>query len=275
VKQNDRRKIRNSRTPIVGLSLIAALVAGTVFFFIRPARNISIEDSQNSVSDEAKAIQLKFQSSAKQGPTKERLQWAEQLAELTPDRASVWWQLAGTLESSQRITEAIAVYRRALQSNLPERDRAEMRFRLLDHFIFLGDAAAARQELEFFRSRQINSPLIDVAEARLDRMEGHPERALAILNRIWSSIGNSPRVIWLRGRVHLDLGNLQAAADDFNLALVSLPTDEILHFNLAEVYRRLGELQKSQHHHERYIELHEIKMNETHLVAPTGKNLQP
>jgi tetratricopeptide (TPR) repeat protein len=271
VKPNDRRKIRNSRTPIVGLSLIVALVAGTVFFFIRPARNISIEESQNSVSDETKAIQLQFQSSAMQGPTKERLQWAEQLTELTPNRASVWWQFAGTLESCQRITEAIAVYRRALKFNLPERDRLEMRFRLLDHFIFLGDASAARQELEFLRSRQMNSPLIDVAEARLDRMEGHPERALAILNRIWSSIGNSPRVIWLRGRVHLDLGNLQAAADDFNLALVSLPTDEILHFNLAEVYRRLGDQEKSQHHQERYKELHRVKINPVKQVIPPGE----
>ena len=259
----------------VGLMFITAVIAGVVFFFIRHHRNISVEKRSIPVSAQAKALQLKFQSSSKQGPTTERLRWAEQLTQLTPNRASVWWQLAGTLEAGQRIAEATAAYRRALRLNLPESDQLEMRFRMLDHSIFLGDVSAARQQLDFFRSRQINSPLIDVAEARLDRMEGHPEQALAVLNRNWNSIGNSPRVIWLRGRIHLDLGNLQTAADDFNLAKVSLATDEILHFNLAEVYRRLGEQQKSQHHHERYSELHRTRMNELPLMAPSANDLQP
>lgn len=275
MKQNDRKKIRRSRTRFFFLSFVAALGAGAVFFFMRPRGNVSVETSRTLDSDQSTELQRQFQSSGKRGPTTERLQWAEQLTQLTPNRPSVWWQLAGTLEAGQRITEASAVYRRALQFNLPERDRLEMRLRMLDHLIFLGDVSAARQQLEFLRSRQIHSPRIDVAEAHLNRMEGDPEQALAVLNRIWSTVGNSPRVIWLRGRIHLDLGNLQAAADDFNLALVSLPADEILHFNLAEVYRRLGEPQKSQHHQERYNELHRLKMTQIEPVVPPVTNPQP
>ncbi|MEQ9409987.1 MAG: tetratricopeptide repeat protein [Fuerstiella sp.] len=220
------------------------------------ARTLWVEVSGMSCPEQPAALQSLFRASQIDGRDADSLKWARRLTQVTSDSAVAWWQFVGILESQKRITDAVEAYRQALACELPQQDRLEMRLRLLDHLIFLGDVSAARQEVSYLRMLNLRSLRLDVAEARLHRMDGNPEQALAILNRIRDSVDNSPRVIWLRGRVHLDLGSLRAAASDFERALQSLPEDEVLHFNLAEVYRRLGEDEKSAHHQKIYQQLH-------------------
>lgn len=241
--QSERRQFSSLQLNCVVLIVVAVLIAGATWLLLSPpdARNLYRQSRKLTSND----LQQPYQSDAS----------ADRTTGDNPQTAAAWWIRAGRLETQRRISEAADVYLEALKLELPQRDLLEMRFRLLDHFIFLGDVAAAQQQLQFFRSRGIGAMRLNVAEARIHRMLGNPEQALSILNRIWVSVRNSPRVVWLRGRVHLDLGNLGDAERDFQTALKSLPKDRILHFNLAEVYRRMGDDENSQIHHTLYLTL--------------------
>ena len=132
-----------------------------------------------------------------------------------------------------------------------------MRLKLLDHSLFLGLGDEARRQFEVLNRAGVQSLALQVHLARLHRLEGHPQEALAVLNAIWDRVDEMPNVVWLRGRVHLDLDHLKEAEQDFVKALDQTPNDETLHFILAEVYRRMGDSEKSKFHETEYARLHQ------------------
>jgi len=176
---------------------------------------------------------------------------------LRPKASRWWYQLAVEYERADQQTSATTAYRRALQHGLPTTAAEDARLRLVELFILMGDAAAARSELEKPGPMFRQTARLNVQLARLLRMEGKPAEALPMLEAALVELGPMPQAIGLRGMLHLDLGQYELAAADLEFLSQAQPNDEVAHFKLAEAYRHLGQPDRARLHREQYVRLHE------------------
>ena len=186
----------------------------------------------------------------------------ENLTRAAPNNSRYWWRLAQSYEELENTTAAIRVYEAALSHDLPKVDEMEMRHKLLEHRIEIGDASTARSQLDSWRAAGERGPRMDFYEACVCQLEGQLERALDSLEAVLRELGEVPEALRMRGILHSELGHLEQSASDLKRVAERNPGDEITQFKLAEVYRRLahGDLARqyeelARESHERYLEI--------------------
>lgn len=176
-----------------------------------------------------------------------------------------WTRSALRYERENDLVKAAAVYDEALRSPLPDREARAFRHRRIEVLIMLGDAAAARKELQRLTRMQLSQfdkVRVLVHEARLSRLEGHPERALPYLDKALPLLQYDPRAVCERGIVNLDLGNLEEAVRDLSMAIKANPNDQIAHYKLAEAYTRLKRPHEAERHRREYLRIHRAALNQ-------------
>ena len=185
------------------------------------------------------------------------LEAINELLKLRPNASRWWYEQAVEYDRADQQTAATTAYRRALQLGLPSENAEDARLRLVELFILMGDAEAARSELEKSGPIVRQTARRNVQLARLLRMEGKSKEALPMLETALAELGPMPQAIGLRGMLHLDLGQYGQAAADLEFLAQAQPNDEVAHFKLAEAYRHLGQLDRARQHREQYVRLHE------------------
>lgn len=212
------------------------------------------------------------------GHAQDALQCAEQLTNIEPADVR-WWRLVGSLHSQQGDeVQEVETYRRALGQQLPPRDARALRHKLFEQLVHLGDAPAARLVLEELEAtadpaadeQGRDRVRLDVDQARLLRLEGRPREALASLDRAMPSLGDVPLAIGLRGTLLMDLAEFPAAIKELSRAVEALPYDEVLHYKLAEAYRRTGQPEPARQHLDKYQNIHAIRLEIDRLEAEAG-----
>lgn len=198
----------------------------------------------------------------------------EKLTQIAPDNPRYWWSLAKVHEDIKNTSAAIGVLEGAITRKLPKSDAKEMRYRLLEHRIEVGDAVLARKQLEATRAAGETGPQLEFYAACIDQLEGRTEQALSSLETVLRQLGEVPEALRLRGIVHFELGHVQEAATDLKRVTELSPNDEVAHFKLAEIYRRLGQIEQTQKYQklaqqsqERYLEIRKKKL-EAKLSRP-------
>jgi tetratricopeptide (TPR) repeat protein len=182
---------------------------------------------------------------------------AEGLTEEEPENPRWWWTLTEAWGAESRDVEVVYVLERALEHKLPEQEKILMRHQLIERLILLGDAQAARRELEIVeRHPRVSPERVHVHRARLLRLEGYPREALAELQLGLDAMRSiPPEAIRLRSRLHLDLGNLVEAERDLVRVARQLSNDEVTHFMLSDVYHKLGRQPEAKRHRRIYLEI--------------------
>jgi tetratricopeptide (TPR) repeat protein len=191
----------------------------------------------------------------------------------TPGEIAHWTQKARQYELENDLVKAAAVYREALNSHLPETVAMRLRHRRIEVLILLGDASGARQELRRIREADLSRfdhVRVLVHEARLSRLEGHPQRALSFLEKALPELRYALDAVCERGILYLDLGRLNDAVRDLSQVVEAVPNHEIAHFKLAEAYRRLRRPREAERHRRAYERLHRAALQET-LSNQPGK----
>lgn len=176
------------------------------------------------------------------------VQSATELTTLAPDSPAGWWFLAQAHEKRQNTMEALVVYRNALSYHLPTNDQMKMRHRLFEHSIEIGDAETARVQRDLIAASSRTDVRLDVYDARLLHLEGHPAEALRSINNAIGRIGKISEALRLRGILYLELDELEKAIADLKEAAALSPEDEVNFFKLAEAFRRLASRDKAPAH---------------------------
>ncbi|MBP90715.1 MAG: hypothetical protein CMJ64_29055 [Planctomycetaceae bacterium] len=202
-----------------------------------------------------------FQATGRVG---EMVSVLEELTLVSPDDGR-WWIKLGRTCDGLGDPRAVRIYRDAIKRQLTPEHSLLVRYKLIERLIFLGAAADARSELEHLESflntaarSRISSEQarIDVYRARLLRLEGRPAEAIQVLDRTLGEFGDVAELIRLRGMLLLDIGDLMDAAIQLERAASLMPHDEIVHFKLAEAYRRQGEAELAARHRQEYERVH-------------------
>ena len=206
------------------------------------------EASRRKEIDSLAALNLLFTHFRRQNNEREMLRCVREMAELERGRPELWWKLLEMLDTRRFDLEFLSALRQALQNELPERDKTEMRHRLVARLVEQGDTEQARHELVTIVDREGRTPRIKLHEAAIERLEGHSSEALKLLTAALAEAGEHPGAVRLRGLIHFDLGMDREAAEEFEKGIEHDPFDLSAHFKLSEAYRRLGQFDLAQKH---------------------------
>lgn len=235
--------------------VVLAGVAAVLWFRSRPDR-LTDKPAENSTSER---IQMLVRQAVTLEPSLHPQELEACLVELTetqPDDPEWWKRLASLHVGSQRSTDAVATYRRALDAPLPAEDKNRFRLGLAAQLIEIGDLPAARVEIERLRELGMTHPQFSVCYTRLLRMEGKSAEALEYLTRRVPPESRDSSVFLMLGLLEFDLGHFAAAREFLAESARLNPFGELAQFKLAECARLLGDAEEEREHRTRYQSLH-------------------
>lgn len=210
-----------------------------------------------------------------QGQRQSHLNAAEQLTVLYPTRPAYWWQLIRIYEKQEDAAAAIRALESALTQPLPHHDRMAMNHQLIKHYIDAGNRDRSRRLLQELRAHGEHGPHLDVYLARILHIEGNVNQALVELRQALQNLGEIPEALRFQGILWEESGEFERAVADFRRVIELTPNDEIVHFKLAETYRRMARLdddeakrQLADKHYKEYLRLHQQAMRLKKLAIP-------
>lgn len=212
-----------------------------------------------------------------QGQQENYLNAAEQLTALCPTQSAYWWQLVRIYERQEDDAAAIRTLESALSQPLPHHDRMAMNHQLIEHCISVGDRDRSRHVLRELQANGEHGPRLDVYSARILHLEGDVNQALVALRPALQELGEIPEAVRFRGILWEESGELERAVADFRRVIELTPNDEIVHFKLAQTYRRMARIdddetkrQLGDKHYKEYLRLHQQAMRRKNLATPNN-----
>jgi tetratricopeptide (TPR) repeat protein len=199
--------------------------------------------------ESAASLELLIANYSEWGQKDELLIAAHELAQLEPHNPRPWVLLIQSLKSEpRREMECLEIIREALKQNLPERLRLEVRHWLIEQLIVCGDAAAARRQIAQLPHSEDDSFRLRVYEVDLCRLEGRPDKALQIMNEVFSRARDPAEACLNRGIIYLDLFRYDDAVRDLERTVAMRPMHAAAHFKLSEAYRGLRREELARRH---------------------------
>ena len=196
--------------------------------------------------------------SAGDAPAEEHIRRLQQIAPGDPDG----WSLAGELHQAQgRIGPAIADYRAALQ-RCPATDPRgrNLRRELVPLLMQAGLRDEARQELDPLLGSGDPEPATLLQQVYLLRMEGRTEEAEQALGQLQEKSPDDPRVLLLQGLLDLDRGHPEAAIAPLERVVTLQPRNKEAHYKLAEAYDQTGNAPAATRHRDESRRLTDLSL---------------
>lgn len=181
------------------------------------------------------------------------------LIELQPDEFDWWFNLCRLRVRQGRSADAVTACRAALQRTFPVADASELRVRMADESIKLGNGADARAVLEPLLSQSPPHPWFSPLWAKVLRMEGKSAEALKYLQSAGPANHGDVVVHQLTGILQFDLGQYPAALESLRTAARLDPHSDVTQFKLAECARVLGNRKSEQSYRAEYARLHAVR----------------
>ena len=247
---------RRRRAAFVLALGLAVLAGGAALYFRSGPDRLTDRPAERSTTERIKMLARKAETLEPSLHPQELEACLVELTEARPDDPEWWKRLASLHVGSQRSTDAVATYRRALDAPLPAEDSDRLRLGLAAQLIEIGDLPAARVEIERLRELGMNHPQFSVCVTRLLRLEGKSAEALEYLTRSVPPERRDASVFLMLGLLEFDLEHFAAARDRLAESARLNPFGELAQFKLAECARLLGDAEKEREHRARYQSLH-------------------
>lgn len=158
------------------------------------------------------------------------------------------WQIEiAAHQSRKELRPAIDACRRALDAPLDDQTIREVRDDLAGMLMEVGELPSARDELDRLLTEDADEPALLLKHADLLRMEGKPDKALNIVEKV---LRQAPSVAarMLRGVLYLDAGRYREAADDLDQVVADDPLNKEAHYKLSQACFKLGEAERAKRH---------------------------
>jgi len=172
-------------------------------------------------------------------------QAAHRLNELRPDSEWTHALKAQVLEDEQRTDEAIREYNEVLRKNpgFPG-----IHFGLGQAYWIKKDSAHAKEQLNFALQEDPEQPLANYYLADLLTDDNRFQEAIPHLQMTVAAYPQMTRAHFLLGKCYAGIGDLQKSLKAFNKALELDPKSKDVHYQLYQLYARLGQRAESQRH---------------------------
>lgn len=252
------RRVRGVWVPIV--AALVALVA--VAALVRPLRRESKPSPARpprGVSAEVQGAIRRAQACEQAGDEAGLERELTALIELQPDEFE-WRLMLCRLQCRQgRSATAMETCQAALNRGFPLEQAAELRVRLADEAIRMGDAARAREALEPLVERTPPHPWTAPLWAKVLRLEGRSDEALAYLRRVLPANHGNASAYQLMGMLEFDQGHYEAALELLRVSARLDPYSDVTQFKLAECARILGDRDAEKSYRDEYVRLHAVR----------------
>jgi len=145
--------------------------------------------------------------------------------------------------------EAVRDYRRAVQI---EPDNEHARLRLAETLAITGPPEEAAEQFEWLRQRHPDSLAARLGLARCWRQMGWTEETQQLLDGLIHEHPQHAGILTERGRLALEMGDLQRAADWLRQAVALAPTDREALYNLSRCLQQMGRDAEAREYHQRF-----------------------
>jgi predicted Zn-dependent protease len=245
----------------LAVAVLAALVAAVIG--IRQFRTVS---KPTKGSQSAKGLSAEVQSAIRRAKACEQAgdetgleRELITLIELQPDEFD-WRLMLCRLQCRQgRSSAAVETCQKGLALNLPLEKEAELRIRLADESIKMGDAATARAALEPLIDQPQPHPWTAPLWAKVLRLEGRSDAALEYLRRVLPANHRNASAYQLMGMLEFDQRNYAAALELLRQSARLDPYSDVTQFKLAECARILGDRDAEKSYRDEYARLHALR----------------
>jgi tetratricopeptide (TPR) repeat protein len=165
----------------------------------------------------------------------------QQVIRLDPSDARPYRMLGEIHRDSGDVAAAVAAYREALRlgTGLSPVARDQLRFELVDGLVELSEYAEALAVLDDIPPGAAEPAYMEALRVEALRGLGRPDEARALADRALAAYPEAP-FYRLRGQLHLDEGNAQAAIPFLEKAAAMSPHHYQSHFLLARGYAAAG-----------------------------------
>lgn len=179
-----------------------------------------------------------------QGLSEDVLKYCLEWSRLAPRDAQPWRLMCFVYEDQGEAAMLAEAYR-----NLLERAPAEpdVRRKLVDKLVQLGDAAGARREFQLLSDADSKSaPAVWLTEARLLHLEGQVDPALKKLHAVLQAEPANAGALLLQGKVQLSRAQFADAIASLQGACKQDPTSLEARYILGQTYARMGDAQRAK-----------------------------
>ncbi|MDB5340549.1 MAG: tetratricopeptide repeat protein [Planctomycetaceae bacterium] len=179
-----------------------------------------------------------------QGLSDDVLKYCEEWGQLAPRDPEPWRLKSFVYEDRGQAEMLVEAYRNLLDRAPAEPD---VRLKLVDSLVQLGDAVAARREFEKQpQAEREAGPVQWLTEARLLHLEGKLVPALKKLDAVLLKYSGNPVALTLLGRLQLSHSKFASAIKSLQEALKHDPTSLEAHYLLAQAYARSGNAKRAK-----------------------------
>jgi Flp pilus assembly protein TadD len=217
------------------------------------SRAIAIISSLPRAKHDVELLHALGVSLVRSGRTEEAAAIFSELLRNNPDNADVQIFLAHAYAQQKQANEAISSFRKALELNprLPGIHTAIGKL-LLKNGSLSEAEKEFRDELSLYEADLEAQYLLAFT---LD-LEGKPEEAVSLLNKVLQRQPNHSNARYTLGKILIRKNDLAGALEHLEIAVKIDPDDSSKHFQLGEVYRKLGRREEAQR---QYVTSQELK----------------
>lgn len=192
----------------------------------------------------------------------------QELKQLTPEDARPWIAEAQVHEDRSHWPQVLEACREAVRL---QPDRPNLRWKLAEASIRVGDARQARAALAAIPEAAGSEDTRRLQEARILELEGRSEESLTIVVELLKKYPEHVDSLLLEGRLLLGMGKLPEAQQAFETLVRLDPTMHDGHYSLGQVYARLGQRDKATTEFRLHRQLSDRKMELYRLERQAGR----
>jgi tetratricopeptide (TPR) repeat protein len=179
------------------------------------------------------------------------LAYSRELTQLQPADARPWLMMAFVHEKQGKLNQVIEPLRRVIK--LAPEGADTYRLKLVDYLLRVRLVRDARIEFDHLQANHsVLLPPGTLLEARLLYLEGHPNDALALIERWQADHPNDLAALLLEGEIRVALQQYEEAITALARVVAVEPAEQEAHHHLGQAYARRGDQARAKEHLDRH-----------------------
>jgi len=236
------------RVPTTDLLLAARLCFGSQDF---QAADSVLNDAVQRTDARESVLRLAIVVRYELGRDDDVLAYSRELAQIQPADARPWLMMAFVHEKHGKLNQVIEPLRKVIE--LAPEGADTYRLKLVDYLLRVRLVRDARIEFDHLQaSHSVLLPPGTLLEARLLYLEGHPNDALALIERWQVDQPNDLAALLLDGEIRVALQQYAEAITVLARVVAVEPAEQEAHYLLGQAYARRGDSARAKEHLDRH-----------------------